>query len=102
MATGTPRSMSLIVQGDRWIVNDSWGRALVFRARVVATDPVMQFRVWGDRAETRKGGPCRSIYRLKGDELTLCTRMDDRPLTTITAARGTGQSVLILKRSKLP
>ena len=39
-----------IVQGDRWVMNDNWGRASVSRAKVVAPG---QFRVWGDRAETR-------------------------------------------------
>jgi uncharacterized protein (TIGR03067 family) len=89
----------IIVQGDRWIVNDNWGRALVFRARVVASDPVKQIRVWGDRAETQKGEPFCFIYRLDGDELTICGGKCDRPPTTFSAAKGSGQMLLVLKRA---
>jgi uncharacterized protein (TIGR03067 family) len=89
----------IIVQADRWIINDNWGRASVYRAKVVATRPVKQIRVWGDRAETRKGGASCFIYRLNGDELTVCSAMGDQPPSEFSAAKGSGHMVLVLKRS---
>jgi uncharacterized protein (TIGR03067 family) len=90
----------IIIQGDRWIENDNWGCALVFRVKVVADVPVKLVRVWGDRAETKKGDPYCFTYRLKGDELTLCMAKCDRPPTTFSAAKGSGQMLLVLKRAQ--
>jgi uncharacterized protein (TIGR03067 family) len=97
--TGEWRFNEIIVQADRWIINDNWGQALVYRAKVVTTHPLKQVRVWGDRAETQKGGVSRFIYRVNGDELTVCLGKEDHPPTEFNAAKGSGQVLFVLKRA---
>jgi hypothetical protein len=59
----------IIVQGDRWIVVDHSGGALVFRAKVEATQPEKRIRIWGDRGQTEREGPRTVFYRVRGDQL---------------------------------
>ena len=90
----------VIIQRDRWIWVDHSGGALVFRAKLVATQPQRHIRIWGDRGQTEREGPCDLIYRLKADELTLCCGKDGKAPAEFTAKKGSAQAVFVLKREQ--
>ena len=90
----------IIIQRDRWIIVNNFGDALVFRAKVVATEPNKRIHIWGDRAFTEREGPKDVYYRLTADELSLCSRKDGKAPEEFTAKKGSGQAMLVLKREK--
>ena len=90
----------IIIQGNRWIVVDHSGGALVFRAKVLATEPEKQIQIWGDRGQTEREGPRHVYYRVTADQLTVCGRPDGKVPAEFTGKRGSGQVVLVLKREK--
>jgi uncharacterized protein (TIGR03067 family) len=90
----------IIIQGDRWIVVDHSGGALVFRAKVEATQLEKRIRIWGDRGQTEREGPRTVFYRVTGDQLTLCVRSDGKAPAEFTAKKGSGQGLLVFQREK--
>src|SRR5437016_5671554 len=76
VAIGETVYNQIIIYSGRWIMVDNWGGALVFRAKLVATEPKKRIEIWGDRAETKKESVSYVSFRLKGDELILCVRAD--------------------------
>jgi uncharacterized protein (TIGR03067 family) len=83
--TGDHVLNEIIIQRDRWIIVDHWGGALVFRARIMTTEPEKCVQIWGDRGQTKREGPREALYRVKGDQLVVCCRVDGKRPQEFTA-----------------